>query len=338
MSRLIVRIAVCLCTAQSLVVASPLSISVEFTGGISAAGEFVPAPDEDGTHSVSLGSDREVAATWHNRTTANSLEVIVELESRGVTAPGQVSGRVGAEFTIHLDKKSRTFVRAHRNGLSPRGTSFTESCVDDPRPDGGEPGLYSSARFPVSYQQSVDLSPAQMVDRRGDERGEHEEEFLRDVSFLHEHRDQPAGTCTFSIALDVGGESFGRHRSVTFQFVRYVPGDVDRDGRFDQLDVVRLLQWGNYLGRQTVANEGNPFRQSETRGVWSPDLDFVGQFDQLDVIAALSEDAYLRDPYAAQVPEASTGSMLVIVLCFCLRFFQEEMKWKLSRQKTIACR
>jgi hypothetical protein len=342
LSRLIVLIASCLLMSQSLAAASPLSVSVEFTGGISVAGEFVPAPDEDGTHSVSLGSGRQVAATWHNRATANSLEVIVELESRGVTAPGQVSGRVGAEFTIHLDKKSRTFVRAHRNGLSPRGTSFTESCVDDPMPDGGEPGLFSSARFPVSYQETVDLSPAQMVDRRGDERGEHGEEFLRDVSFLHEHRDQPAGTCTYSIVLDVDGESSGRHRSITFQFVRFVPGDVDRSGRFDQLDVVRLLQWGNYLGRQTATNDGNPFRQSETRGVWSENVDFVGPFNQLDVIAALSEGDYLKGAYTAQVvPEPITATMLAIGLCFLFGgFFQEEMKCRRSSNNpnNHACR
>jgi hypothetical protein len=322
MSRLIVLV-VCfeLLTAHRCA-GSPLSTNVEFTGGVSVADEFVPAPDEDGTHSVSLGSGREVAATWHNRATANSLELILELESSGATAPGQVSGRVGAEFVIHLDKKSRTFVRAHRNGLSPRGTSFTESCVNDPMPDGGEPGLFSFDRFPVPHQESVDLSPTQMVDRRGDDRGEHGEEFLRDVSFLHEHRDQPAGTCTYSIVLDVDGESSGRHRSVTFQFVRYVPGDVDRDGRFDQLDVVRLLQWGNYLGRQTAENEGNPFRQSETRGVWSPNIDFVGQFDQLDVIVMLSEAAYLSDAYASQgVPEPNARTMLIFGLCFCLMIF-----------------
>ena len=340
LSRLIVLIASCLLMSQSLAAASPLSVNVEFTGGVSVADEFVPAPVGEGTHSVSLGSDRQVAARWHNRATVNSLEVILELESSGVTAPGQIGGAVSAEFTIRLDKKSRTFVRAHRNGLDTRGTAFQESCVDDPMPNGGEPGLYSSARFPVSYQETVDLSPAQMDDRRGGDRGEHGEEFLRDVAFIHEHRDQPAGTCTYSIALDVDGESSGRHRSVTFQFVRYVPGDVDRSGRFDQLDVVRLLQFGNYLGRQTVANEGNPFRQSETRGVWSPNIDFVGQFDQRDIIAMLSEGAYLSDPYAAQgVPEPGTGTMLAISLCFLLGgFFQEEMKWKLSRQKTIVCR
>lgn len=57
-------------------------------------------------------------------------------------------------------------------------------------------------------------------------------------------------------------------------------GDSNRDGRFDQKDVVQVLQRGNY-GTGQAANW--------TEGDWNRD----GVFDQRDIIAALQSGNYM---------------------------------------------
>ena len=61
----------------------------------------------------------------------------------------------------------------------------------------------------------------------------------------------------------------------------FAPGDATRDGAFDQLDIVHLLQAGKY---QT----GEPAEWSEG--------DFTGDgvFDQIDIITALHTGTYLQ--------------------------------------------
>lgn len=65
------------------------------------------------------------------------------------------------------------------------------------------------------------------------------------------------------------------------------PGDANGDRRFDQLDIVRVLQGGKYLVGQDAVWTG---------GDWTGD----GRFDQLDIVAALQTGNYLQGPYAGQ--------------------------------------
>jgi hypothetical protein len=58
------------------------------------------------------------------------------------------------------------------------------------------------------------------------------------------------------------------------------PGDSNRDGQFDQLDIVLTLQGGKYLTGEPASFE---------QGDWNSD----GVFDQLDVVAALQTGNYL---------------------------------------------
>ena len=60
-------------------------------------------------------------------------------------------------------------------------------------------------------------------------------------------------------------------------------GDANRDGWFNQLDIVSILQAGRYLTGQ-VANW--------SEGDWNRD----GVFDQLDLVLALQEGNYLSEP------------------------------------------
>jgi hypothetical protein len=63
-------------------------------------------------------------------------------------------------------------------------------------------------------------------------------------------------------------------------------GDANRDGRFDQLDIVAVLQSANYM-------TGQPAAWSD--GDWNHD----GVFDQLDIVAALQTGNYLQGTHAA---------------------------------------
>ena len=64
-------------------------------------------------------------------------------------------------------------------------------------------------------------------------------------------------------------------------------GDANRDGEFNQLDIVAVLQSAKYL-------TGEPATWSE--GDWNND----GLFDQADIVAALQAGNYLQGPYAAE--------------------------------------
>ena len=63
-------------------------------------------------------------------------------------------------------------------------------------------------------------------------------------------------------------------------------GDANGDRRFDQHDVVQVLQAAKYLtGERATWDEGD----------WNGD----GVFDQLDIAEALASGKYLQGPYAA---------------------------------------
>jgi hypothetical protein len=64
-------------------------------------------------------------------------------------------------------------------------------------------------------------------------------------------------------------------------------GDVNRDRVFYQLDVIQVLQAGDFY------LSGRP--ASWAQGDWNGD----GLFDQLDIVAALQTGNYLQGPYAA---------------------------------------
>ena len=60
------------------------------------------------------------------------------------------------------------------------------------------------------------------------------------------------------------------------------PGDANRDGRFDQLDIIHVLQSAKYLtGESAVWEEGD----------WNGD----SVFDESDIVAALQVGRYFRD-------------------------------------------
>ena len=64
-------------------------------------------------------------------------------------------------------------------------------------------------------------------------------------------------------------------------------GDANGDGRFDQLDVVTLLQAGKYN-----TSDAATFEQGDFNG--------DGLFNQLDIVAALQTANYLQGPYTAE--------------------------------------
>ena len=76
------------------------------------------------------------------------------------------------------------------------------------------------------------------------------------------------------------------------------PGDANRDGQFDQVDILTALQGGRYLtGRPATWAEGD----------WNGD----GLFDRLDIIAALQTGLYLQGSYAAAAAEPLASSLRV---------------------------
>ncbi len=87
---------------------------------------------------------------------------------------------------------------------------------------------------------------------------------------------------------------------VDFTAVR-IPGDANQDGRFDQLDIVSVLQSGKY-------RTGQPAAWAD--GDWTGD----GLFDQLDIVAALQGGRYLAAPQAARtgIADLSGGSSGVV--------------------------
>jgi hypothetical protein len=68
---------------------------------------------------------------------------------------------------------------------------------------------------------------------------------------------------------------------------RLVAGDANGDVRFDQQDIVKVLQGGKYMtGEQANWTEG--------------DFNHDGRFDQLDIVTALSTGEYLKGSYARE--------------------------------------
>ena len=81
--------------------------------------------------------------------------------------------------------------------------------------------------------------------------------------------------------LSVGGESGSQGDFRLTVNHESIVGDANRDGRFDQLDVVQVLQSAKYLtGRPSSWRDGD----------WNSD----GFFDQLDIVFALQSGDYLR--------------------------------------------
>ena len=69
------------------------------------------------------------------------------------------------------------------------------------------------------------------------------------------------------------------------------PGDANEDFKFDQLDVVQVLQAGKFLTAESATfGEGD----------WNGD----GVFNQLDIVAALQTGNYLQGPYAVRSGDA----------------------------------
>ena len=64
-------------------------------------------------------------------------------------------------------------------------------------------------------------------------------------------------------------------------------GDANRDGQFDQLDIVQVLQVANFLTGESATFE---------EGDWNGD----GMFDQADIVAALQTGNYLQGPHAVR--------------------------------------
>ena len=84
-------------------------------------------------------------------------------------------------------------------------------------------------------------------------------------------------------------------------------GDANLDGQFDNVDVVSLLQAGQYeddvLGNSTWAT-----------GDWNAD----GEFDRADLVLALQDGGYGQGSRAglAAVPEPTSGLLLALGVLF----------------------
>jgi hypothetical protein len=78
----------------------------------------------------------------------------------------------------------------------------------------------------------------------------------------------------------------------TVDFVLRLAGDANEDGRFNQADIVAVLQAGKFLTGQPAA---------WTEGDWTGD----GLFNQLDIVAALQTGAYLQGAQAATTVDAA---------------------------------
>ena len=87
-------------------------------------------------------------------------------------------------------------------------------------------------------------------------------------------------------------------------------GDANLDGEFNSLDIVSLLQAGEY--------EDGLWRNSTwSTGDWNAD----GEFDRADLILALQDGGYGQGPraaLAAAVPEPGTWTLAVIGLVLWL--------------------
>jgi hypothetical protein len=78
------------------------------------------------------------------------------------------------------------------------------------------------------------------------------------------------------------------------QLPRATAGDANRDLKFDQQDIVQVLQAAKYLTGQPAT-----FEEGDGNG--------DGVFDQLDIVAALQTGNYLKGPYAARLVDIVFG-------------------------------
>jgi hypothetical protein len=69
-----------------------------------------------------------------------------------------------------------------------------------------------------------------------------------------------------------------------YENVSLQPGDANRDGEFNQVDIVQALQPAKYLTGELA---------SWSTGDWNGD----GVFDQADIVAALATGNYMQGPY-----------------------------------------
>ena len=80
-------------------------------------------------------------------------------------------------------------------------------------------------------------------------------------------------------------------------------GDANVDGEFDRLDLVSLLQAGQY--------QDGVFRNSSwATGDWNAD----GEFDRTDLLLALQDGGYAEGPRAAMAAVPEPGSLAIVLL------------------------
>ena len=82
-------------------------------------------------------------------------------------------------------------------------------------------------------------------------------------------------------------------------------GDANLDGQFNQLDIVAVMQAGQF-------NDKSPLNSTWSTGDWNGDKDFTN----LDIVAALQDGGYGQGPLAATlaVPEPTTIGLLLFGL------------------------
>ena len=76
----------------------------------------------------------------------------------------------------------------------------------------------------------------------------------------------------------------------------YIAGDANRDGQFDQTDIVRVLSTGKYLRDEPAA---------WSEGDWNAD----NRFDQMDIIASLQAGDYLTESDSFYASAAAARSV-----------------------------
>jgi hypothetical protein len=261
------------------------------TGGLSTYGA-----DVDGDHDIDVISSGANKILWHENIDGKASFV----EHNVITDAG---GRVPSVYAVDVDGDGDVDVLSASSYISK--ISWYENT------DGkGTFGLQEVIASDVSFAQSV-----YAADVDGDGDVDVVAGFYKSIAW-YENVDgkrafeQQEISNTESgwpiIAADVDGDGDEDVLAADFTKIAWyenlspirnqAAGDANRDGQFDQLDIVQVLQAAKYLtGLPATFEEGD----------WNSD----GLFNQLDIIAALQTGNYLKGRFAARAVDTAFAAL-----------------------------